>query len=74
VGENTWEYGLQRYNNGLFHGIAGNGYMLHTLFRAFSKLSKETENKAKSRYYATLALSWRTKAFLFAKALGDPAI
>ena len=34
--------------NGLCHGITGNGYMFHCLYRLFKKLIQEYENKQKT--------------------------
>ena len=33
--ENTWQNGLLKKGNSLCHGIAGNGYLMHCLSRAF---------------------------------------
>ena len=35
AGEGTFKFGLLKKGNGLCHGISGNGYMLHSLFRYF---------------------------------------
>ena len=45
AGEITWKEGLLLRGNSLCHGIAGNGYMLHTLFRTFNKLSRASDDK-----------------------------
>ena len=36
AGKKTWKYGLILKGNGLCHGISGNGYALHSLFRMFT--------------------------------------
>jgi hypothetical protein len=48
--------------------------MLHNLFRTFDLLAKTTESREEKRYFAFLAIQWRTKAFMFAQALFDPKI
>jgi phosphoribosylformylglycinamidine (FGAM) synthase-like enzyme len=35
--------------NGLCHGITGNGYMMHCLYRMFKKLIKEYEEEDKQK-------------------------
>ena len=35
AGELTWKEGLLRKGNGLCHGIAGNGYIMHNLNRSW---------------------------------------
>ncbi len=39
VGEVTWKEGLLLKGNGLCTGISGNGYMLHSLYRAWALLA-----------------------------------
>lgn len=45
VGELTWQQGLILKGNGLCHGISGNGYLLHCLFRAYSRFAKTAKDK-----------------------------
>ena len=45
AGVQTWRQGLLKNGTGLAHGIAGNGYAFHCLFRSFSRSAKEAENK-----------------------------
>jgi hypothetical protein len=40
-GKLTWEQGILYKGNGICHGITGNGYMLHCLYRAFKRLSQD---------------------------------
>ena len=35
AGELTWKEGLLKKGNGLCHGIAGNGYVMHNLSRSW---------------------------------------
>ena len=35
AGTATWEKGIIRKGNGLCHGISGNGYILHCIYRTF---------------------------------------
>ena len=74
IGEQIWKNGLLIRGNSLCHGITGNGFMLHNLFRTFDLLAKTTESREEKRYFAFLAIQWRTKAFMFAQALFDPKI
>jgi membrane transport protein XK len=39
AGENTWRQGLLKKGTGICHGISGNGYVLHNLFRTFKGLA-----------------------------------
>ena len=59
---------------GLWHGIAGNAYMLHTLYRGYFHLSKSTDDKKEIEKWAGLALKWRTRVWVFAKLIGDEKI
>jgi hypothetical protein len=44
LGELTWEQGLLCKGNSLCHGITGNGYLLHCLYRTFNNLGKQASN------------------------------
>jgi hypothetical protein len=35
AGQITWEKGLNKKGNGICHGISGNGYLLHSLYRKY---------------------------------------
>jgi hypothetical protein len=41
VGDLIWKKGILLKGNSLCHGISGNAYMLHTMFRKFNLLSKQ---------------------------------
>jgi hypothetical protein len=60
MGEITWKYGLLLKGNGLCHGISGNGYFLHTLFRTLKECGEDKQ-----------AEIWQIRAHLFAQALSD---
>ena len=49
AGEITWRKGILKASGGLMTGTSGNGYFLHSLFRTFSKLAKESQNKIMKR-------------------------
>ena len=49
AGEITWARGILVKGGGLCHGIAGNGYLMHNLYRTFKKLSKEEKEKELAR-------------------------
>jgi hypothetical protein len=44
AGQITWEEGLRCTGNGLYTGIAGNGYLLHTLYRTLNKLAENEKD------------------------------
>jgi hypothetical protein len=46
AGSITWKYGLLCKGNSLCHGIAGNGYLLHCLFRTFQALALKAKGEA----------------------------
>jgi hypothetical protein len=56
IGQIIWEKGLIVKGNGLCHGIVGNGYMLHTLFRTFDLLAKNSDDRKEKRYFTLLAI------------------
>jgi hypothetical protein len=44
AGEITWQRGILMKGGGLCHGIAGNAYLLHNLYRTFKKLAKRQKD------------------------------
>jgi hypothetical protein len=52
AGEITWRKGILKAGGGLMNGTTGNGYFLHALFRFFSKLAKESQDKIRKRKLA----------------------
>lgn len=42
VAEVTWQKGLIIKGTGLCHGIAGNAYILHSMYKTFIKIAKTT--------------------------------
>jgi hypothetical protein len=70
----TWEQGLLLKSTGLCHGIAGNGYVLHSLYRLFKWLSSESILNTEVSMFKTISIQWRIRAFMFAKTLCDPYI
>jgi hypothetical protein len=66
AGQLTWEEGLLMKGNGLCHGISGNGYMLHNLYRACKKVPRDDPE------YEILTMEadcWRRRALMFGIAL-----
>ena len=79
AGEITWRQGLLLKGNGLCHGITGNGYMLHCLYRTFRRLSQitlkdDTEDREETKRLAQIAEKFRLRAFSFALASTDRKI
>jgi hypothetical protein len=77
AGQKTWIEGLRLKGNGLCHGIAGNGYFLHTIYRCYARLSSEEtalKNLSQALFFKSVALKWKNRAFIFGKALSDPLI
>ena len=70
----TWEQGLLLKSTGLCHGIAGNGYAVHSLYRLFKWLSDESVLNSDVSMFKTISIQWRIRAFMFAKTLCDPYI
>ena len=70
LGKLTWEHGLLLKGNGLSHGIAGNGYALHAIYRMSKFLINTREAEELGRaHYANDKLRvqmWRIRAFRFA--------
>ena len=40
AGEITWDEGILLKGSGICHGITGNGYLLHNLYRTFKTLAR----------------------------------
>ena len=40
IGEFVWQEGLLKKGNGLCHGVAGNAYMMHSLYRKLKDMVK----------------------------------
>lgn len=59
----VWQKGLLKKGNGLCHGITGNGFSLHSLYRGLKAFGHVGE-----------AEEWRARAWTFAKASVDPKI
>ena len=57
AGECTWRFGLLLKGDGLCHGITGNAYALHSLYRGLKLLGLNAE-----------AEQWRARAWTFATA------
>ena len=70
AGERTWKEGLRKSGNCLVHGITGNAYMLWNIHNTFSDLAKKGEKNDKEKY-KEISDRYRTRAYMFAKALGD---
>ena len=45
IGNIIWKEGLLKKGNGLCHGISGNGYLLHALYRKFDELQSIESNR-----------------------------
>ncbi len=50
AGEVTWEQGLQLKGNCLCHGIAGNAYLMHNLYRTYMSLASTLTGDYKNTY------------------------
>ena len=74
AGQATWEKGLILKGNGICHGISGNGYMLHTLYRFFDERALREQNEPKKQELVRLSQMWRTRAFSFARAVYLPEV
>ena len=77
AGTITWERGLIFKGNSLCHGIAGNGYLLHSIYRAFleeKRRSMLVGNAFLAEECDKIATVWKTRAFMFGKAICDPQI
>jgi hypothetical protein len=56
--------------HGLCHGIPGNGYAFHCIFRTLFKLTEQMEEGEDNRdTYNNIAQLWRTRTYQFAEAL-----
>ena len=67
----TWKYGLLRQGSGLSQGIAGNGYLMHNIYRAYTMHAALEINDDKKEKFSKMAEKWRTRVFLFANAIND---
>jgi hypothetical protein len=48
LGEITWKEGISSLSKGLYKGIAGNGYLIHSLYREYRSMCiKEPHENAK---------------------------
>ena len=45
IGEKTWEKGISSVSNGLYNGTAGNGYLMHSLYREFRSMCIAEQNE-----------------------------
>jgi hypothetical protein len=70
MGTQIWEEGILLKGKGLCHGIAGNGYLLHSLARMWVKWSKEGEHK--NEMAEKRAETWKHRTNLFAHLMIDP--
>jgi hypothetical protein len=43
IGDHIWKDGLLKKGNGLCHGVTGNAYMLHSLYRSLDLLGLTDE-------------------------------
>jgi hypothetical protein len=48
IGEIIWKHGLLLKGNCLCHGVSGNSILLHSLYRAYSKMSSFEKNYDRS--------------------------
>ena len=68
--ELTWKEGLLPQGNGLASGIAGNGYLMHTLYRTLHRRGICDKNKK----LQDEAMIWWERAHLFARAMFEPDV
>ena len=71
IGDSIWKEGLLLKGNGLCHGIAGNAYMLHSLYRVINKLRRETTDEEDMQTLMLRSIYWRDKCLEFVKAMYD---
>ena len=71
AGELVWEEGLLLKGNGLCHGIAGNAYFLHSLYRNNLARVAHIEDSEKVLEVTEKAFIWKARAYTFAMALFD---
>ena len=62
-GETIWKEGLLKKGNGLCHGIAGNGYMLHSIFRHYDRLYMYEDDLKQQKVWMHVADLWRTRSY-----------
>jgi hypothetical protein len=65
AGELTWQQGLLTKGCSLCHGTAGNGYLLHALYRGC--LRQSLDETKEWRHWADIAEMWRARAWIFAR-------
>ena len=58
VGERLWKEGLLLKGNSLCHGIAGNGYLLHCLYREYMRLTIDERSKSRTSELMARATLW----------------
>ena len=73
-GKKTWEEGLLLKSESLCHGTAGNGYIMHSLYRCCKLLATRCENVKYRVFLNRLSECWRAKAYGFALALCDESL
>ena len=71
AGEHTWQKGLLLKGNGLCHGITGNAYLMHNLYRTYDQLSMTESDETLIEKHVAEAQKWRTRTFMFAKSMHD---
>jgi hypothetical protein len=58
--------------NGLCHGISGNGYFIHCLYRTYKRLADQEKCEWKANVLKEIAKTWELRTFIYAKAIFDP--
>jgi hypothetical protein len=77
IGELIWKKGIRDNSNGLMEGTAGNGYMLHCLYRTLAKKASETSFRdfdAQGSVLLQKSYLWRARCFKLTESLIDPDI
>jgi hypothetical protein len=72
LGEKTWVEGIQKSGNNLYSGVAGNGYLMHSLYREYTRLAIIEEEERQKEDYLRSADKWLARTLMFAKAMNDP--
>ena len=70
----TWDQGLLLKGNSLCHGIAGNTYFLHSMARKWLSLTDLADTEEDEEAFKVKAAMWRSRSFIFAKAMFDPNV
>lgn len=70
----AWNQGFSVRCNGLSCGLAGNGYLLHCLYRTFDRLAQQAESADQKHLFHKAAQTWRTRSIAYAVALTNPLI